>query len=244
MATMSQTVSIDEENFPSYQFRNYLLSQSYGKDGILVPSEIKLIYKLNVKSLYISDLTGIEYFTELKELYCDDNNLIKLDISSNKKLEVLTCTNNRLTELNISQNVQLTKLNCSDNQIKCSGMDVLIGSLPPQTDAKLTVIGNTEITEGNFNICTHTHVVFAKQKGWKVYRLNGGDEVEYDGISGVRIDINNFVDINFRKFLLGQNYGQDEFITTEELLDITTLDVSDQDIEDLWGIKNFKNLNC
>ena len=36
-------VTINETNFPDVNFRNYLLSQSYGKDGMLTDEEIAQI---------------------------------------------------------------------------------------------------------------------------------------------------------------------------------------------------------
>ena len=43
-------VEINSENFPDDIFRNYLLDQEYGKDGIITDSEIALpIYKLSVR---------------------------------------------------------------------------------------------------------------------------------------------------------------------------------------------------
>ena len=43
-------VEINSDNFPDDIFRNYLLDQEYGKDGIITDSEIALpIYKLSVR---------------------------------------------------------------------------------------------------------------------------------------------------------------------------------------------------
>ena len=43
-------VEINSANFPDANFRNYLLDQEYGKDGIITDSEIALpIYKLSVR---------------------------------------------------------------------------------------------------------------------------------------------------------------------------------------------------
>ncbi len=45
----------------------------------------------------ISDLTGIEYFSNIKSLYCTNNQLSILDISSNTALEIVFCQNNPMT---------------------------------------------------------------------------------------------------------------------------------------------------
>lgn len=66
-----------------------------------------------------SDLRNIDeirYFTSLKELKCDDNQLISLDLSKNTALEYLDCSNNYLTSLNLDKNTSLTYLECDGNQ--------------------------------------------------------------------------------------------------------------------------------
>ena len=68
-------VAINAENFPDEVFRNYILENiDADEDGIL-DSEIQSITSLDLSEKGISDLTGIEYFTNLQELYCYKNNL-------------------------------------------------------------------------------------------------------------------------------------------------------------------------
>ena len=54
-------VEINSANFPDDIFRNYLLDQEYGKDGIITDSEIALpIYKLSVRPVrYIAALPDL-----------------------------------------------------------------------------------------------------------------------------------------------------------------------------------------
>ncbi|MBO7139923.1 MAG: hypothetical protein J6W19_05040 [Prevotella sp.] len=68
-------VEINSTNFPDANFRSYLLSQSYGKDGKLTDSEIAGITKLSVPSKGIQSLRGIKYFTALKELEAYRNSI-------------------------------------------------------------------------------------------------------------------------------------------------------------------------
>ena len=63
----------------------------------------------------------------------------------------------------------------------------------------------------------------------------------------VSIDETNFPDINFRTYLLEQDYGQDAGLTETEIRSITSIDVSNKDINSLKGIEHFtalKNLYC
>ena len=116
------TKPINEVNFPDDVFRKYLLSQSYGSDGVLTEEEIAGVKSINVhSSIYsterVKTLQGIEFFTALETLYCDNNQLTSLDVSQNTKLTTLYCDNNQLTSLDVSQNTELKYLKCSSNKI-------------------------------------------------------------------------------------------------------------------------------
>ena len=110
-------IAIDKENFPDDIFREYLLDQDYGKDGVLTEREIMNITEMDVYGMDISSLQGIEYFTALTVLDCDDNELTTLDISKNTALVKLYCSWNHLTSLDITNNVALKRLLCYDNEL-------------------------------------------------------------------------------------------------------------------------------
>ena len=63
-------------------------------DGEIQVSEAEAIKYLNVISLSISDLTGIEAFSNLVELRCANNMLTSLDFSNLTELYTLNCGNN------------------------------------------------------------------------------------------------------------------------------------------------------
>ena len=109
--------SINSTNFPDQNFRNYLLSQSYGADGKLTQNEISSITKIDVRDRSIHNLKGIEFFTSLNTLICYDNQQTSLDVSKNTALTDLRCDNNQLISLNLSKNTALTILSCSENQL-------------------------------------------------------------------------------------------------------------------------------
>ncbi|MEG1406201.1 MAG: hypothetical protein RSC34_06295, partial [Alistipes sp.] len=85
--------------------------------------------KLEVKKKYIKTLQGIEYFTALTYLNCNDNQLTSLDVSKNTALTLLSCKNNQLTSLDVTKNTALTKLGCENN---------LLTSLDVTKNTKLT----------------------------------------------------------------------------------------------------------
>jgi hypothetical protein len=117
-------VGINAENFPDDVFREYVRS-SYDADSndILSEAEIARVKHIRVglfvRPLYgnISSLKGIEHFTALTYLQCNDNQLTKLDVSKNIALTGLLCSYNQLTELDVSKNTALDALHCNHNQL-------------------------------------------------------------------------------------------------------------------------------
>ena len=115
--TATGDIAINETNFPDANFRSFLLSQSYGQDGVLTGSEIAGVKSIDVGYKSISTLKGIEHFTELTNLSCYGNYLTSLDVSRNTALTNLNCYGNYLTSLDVSKNTALTNLNCSADQL-------------------------------------------------------------------------------------------------------------------------------
>lgn len=117
-APVSSGLSIDETNFPDANFRSYVLAKfDSNGDEKLDDEEIANVKYINAPSKTISSLKGIEYFTELLELNCDNNQLTSLDVSKNTKLVKLICSKNTLTSLNTSHNPLLKKLDIYNNKI-------------------------------------------------------------------------------------------------------------------------------
>ena len=117
LTAVAQDIEINAENFPDENFRSYLISKDYGEDGVLTEAEIKGVTYLNVSDKDISNLKGIEYFTALTELRCENNRLTTLDVSKNTALEYLYCQSNQLTSLSLSQNLALVVLYCNSNKL-------------------------------------------------------------------------------------------------------------------------------
>ena len=203
----SSGIAIDATNFPDENFRNWVLAQDYGQDGVLTEEEIAGVKEIDIDSQNIADLKGIEYFTALTQLWCDYNELTSLDVSKNTALTRLCCAGNQLTSLDLSQNTALITLYCYENQINETEMGKLVESLPANNGELL--VKRLDISNEQ-NVITTEQVAAAKAKGWYVLALDGnvgewGEWVEYDGdepkdISpvneGETIDIGNEIDEN------------------------------------------------
>ncbi|MDU8687671.1 leucine-rich repeat domain-containing protein [Faecalibacterium wellingii] len=129
--TGDDDIAIDETNFPDEDFREYLKTATYyDKDtgthkkintdgnGVLSLAERTQVTRIDVSSLKVLNLKGIEHFPELRELKCENRHIPQLDLSQNTKLEILYCKNNELTKLDLSKNPKITILDCSDNKLE------------------------------------------------------------------------------------------------------------------------------
>ena len=144
-------IVINEVNFPDENFRAYLMSQSYGKDGVITEEEIKNVVNIDVREKNITTLKGIENFTALTGLNCGNNQLTNLDMSKNTALTNLDCSRNQLTSLDVSKNTVLRWLWCYNNQLtsldvsKNTALTILYCSYNQLTS--LDVSNNTALTQ-------------------------------------------------------------------------------------------------
>lgn len=138
-------VAINETNFPDAIFRDYVTSE-FDKDsnGKLSEEEIARVMYITVNKKGIKNLKGIEYFTALKDLDCDNNQLTDLDVSKNITLRYLGCENNNLIELDLKKNTNLNHLNARFNNLRKLNVT--------ENDAlRILNLANNDLTELNLS---------------------------------------------------------------------------------------------
>ena len=116
------SIGINASNFPDPNFRAYVKEKlDTDNNNFLSESEREAVTKIYVQEGYkgkkIKDLTGIQYFSKLEQLYCYDNRLTELDVSENTALKILDCANNKLNSLDVSHNIALKNLNCRNTTL-------------------------------------------------------------------------------------------------------------------------------
>lgn len=146
-------IAINETNFPDVNFRNWVLSQSYGNDGILTEEEIADVTQISVIDENIQDLEGIEHFTALRTLTCWGNQLTSLDLSKNTALAELFCSDNQLTSLDLSKNTELMSLECYSNQL--TSLDISKNTALMNLDC-----GDNQLTSLNVSGCTALNYLY------------------------------------------------------------------------------------
>ena len=112
---LSQTTYVPDDNF-----EQTLIDQGYDSgalDDYVPTANINVITILDIGGKNIADLTGIEDFTALTDLYCWVNNISLLDMSGNPNLVYLEARENQITTVNVSSNPNLEFLRLDTNNI-------------------------------------------------------------------------------------------------------------------------------
>ena len=123
MIGFGQNVNIPDANFKAYLVGNSLINTNgdteiqVSEASSYVRHSSSMLYDIDCDNMNISDLTGIEAFTSITSLYCNDNQLTSLDVSQNTALEELSCNKNQLTSLDVSNNTVLHTLHSRGNQL-------------------------------------------------------------------------------------------------------------------------------
>lgn len=135
-------VTIDKENFPDENLRNYLKESGFDKndDGYFSQSELDAVEEMEAIYNKLENLKGLEYFRNLKSLdirlnnisgeldlqmfpnltsvYCDDNEITSIRFGEDCKLELIECNYNQIEVLDVSGLDHLDQLNCTGNPLK------------------------------------------------------------------------------------------------------------------------------
>lgn len=125
----SQIVNIPDANFKNILINanssNYVaknLSDAFFKidandDGEIQYSEALQVSYLQLYNTNISNVIGIEYFTNLINLQCSYNNINDVDLLSLVNIQTINLSYNNLNQINTNTLINLTSLSCSNNNI-------------------------------------------------------------------------------------------------------------------------------
>ena len=113
---LAQNTVIPDQNFEQELIN---LGLDTGIPNGFVPTvNIDTLTSLDVSNNSITNLTGIEDFTDLVILDCSWNQITMLNVTQNAQLIDLNCRQNQqLSSINVTQNQLLEKLDCGQTQI-------------------------------------------------------------------------------------------------------------------------------
>lgn len=156
-----EDIQIDERNFPDVAFRQWVLRQSYGSDGVLSSTEIPSIKAVDVAQEGIRSLQGIEHFAALTTLSAAGNELTSLDLSMLLSLQTLFCQQNNIGEWDMGLLVQS------------------LPTLPAWQEGTLYVVYGNE----DCNVMNTVQVAEAKARNWmpKQFDVEVGEWIDYSG---------------------------------------------------------------
>ena len=107
---------VPDDNFEAYLEANGMGDGIANNDSVNT-SSISNVTLLDVSNQNIDSLIGIQDFTAITELNCNNNQLTSLNVTQNTALYRLYCDTNQLSSLDVTQNTVLSKLECHDNQL-------------------------------------------------------------------------------------------------------------------------------
>ncbi|PJA07607.1 MAG: hypothetical protein COX70_06105 [Flavobacteriales bacterium CG_4_10_14_0_2_um_filter_32_8] len=146
ISSFTQKIYIPDINFRLWLQNNYTSCMD-GDSIITNCSTVINATSVNVSFYSIIDLTGIEAFTSIDTLYCENNQLTNLDVFANTALTTLNCNNNQLTNLDVSANTGLTTLDCRVNALT---------SLDVSTNTDLTTLKCSENPLTSLDVSSNT----------------------------------------------------------------------------------------
>jgi len=118
ITTQGQNVNIPDANFKAALLAHTNPKIDTNNDGQISVAEAEAYTgAIGVVNKNITDITGIEAFVNITQLYCYNNQLTSLDVSNNTALTHLNCSYNQLSSLDISNNTALTSFYCHYNQL-------------------------------------------------------------------------------------------------------------------------------
>ena len=148
------TVSIPDANFKNYLVNNSLINTN-GDNEIQCDEATDFTGIINCSNLGITDVTGLEAFTNITRLDCSKNQLTNLDISTNTSLRYLNCNTNQLTSLDVSNNLGVRILICSKNQLT---------SIDVTANTALVNLSCNENLLTNLDVSTNTNLKYLNCK--------------------------------------------------------------------------------
>ncbi|WP_426484432.1 T9SS type A sorting domain-containing protein [Flavobacterium sp. 2] len=241
---------------PDVNFENRLIQLKIDSglpDGKVLTANIKTVQTLDVGFSKISNLNGIEDFTELQVLRCSSNYLTTLDVTKNTKLTVVDCSFNKLTYLNISNLLLLNGLTCSDNEltsldissnpilngIRCGNNNLISLNLKNGYNSKFNDYFIDFKNNPHLDCIQVDNITYSNSK-WSTYK---DAAAVFSNSCGPKYTT--ITDSNFENKLINLGIDKDGLngkVLTSDIVSVTTLDISNTAIKDLTGLEDFLGL--
>lgn len=114
LCCISISIFAQTVNVPDLVFWNYLLNEGFdlNGDGLIQESEAIQVEVINLNGTELQELTGINGFTNLQELWCEQTDIESAELISLPKLEIFSARNSwAMTSVDLSGVPNLRYLN-------------------------------------------------------------------------------------------------------------------------------------
>ncbi|SNR39001.1 protein of unknown function [Lutibacter agarilyticus] len=132
-------------------------------NGQISQIDAENIYSLNIVDKGINDVTGIKYFVNLEQLFCNNNNLTELQLNTHTNLNGIWINNNPVTSINLKNCPSLVYLHISQNQLEA----IDISSNPLLMELS---IANNNLT--SLDASNNPNLTFLRANGNDLYSIN------------------------------------------------------------------------
>ena len=256
---VDDSIIINETNFPDANFREKVKKYDKDEDNFLNYYEIHAITELDVSYSDILSLEGIEYFTNLTDLYCRGNTITTLDLSKNTTLNKLDCYNTGLTKLDLSNCTALETVDCSfnnlttivfKNNIKLKELNCYSNALSTVDLSSLTALETVKLTYNGLttlDVSKNTALVYLECIGNNLTALDVSKntallELKTDGNQLKKLDVTQ--NTALKVFRCGEN--QLSTLDLSKNTELTSLSCDENPLKTLDVSNNTKlsYLNC
>ncbi len=271
-ASYSQNCRYEDTFVPDDGFEQALaMYDDIPNDNYVPTANISSLSNLDISNNSISDLTGLEDFTELQSLNCSSINIgNRLDLRPNTNLTEIICANNQIDSLFVSDNYIIQTLDISSNQFLEINIEVFSDLISFKcddnqfTDLDLSV--NTNLTEIS---CATNQLVTLSVNNGNNNNLTIFNTLNNPNLACVEIDDVSNIGANWQKddtasyaencyynqtFIPDDGFEQaiinlgldsgvlNDYVPTAAIRSITNLNISGNEISDLTGLQDFVNL--
>ena len=199
---------------------------------------IEAVTSLDIEGKNLTDISGIEYFTNLTELNCDKNQLTALPVEKLTNLTNLYCSHNQLTALPVEKLTKLTNLNCSDNQLTALPVEKLTNL----TELSCSYNQLTELPVENLTQLTELSCSYNQLTELPVESLTNLTSLYCDNNQLTALPVENLTQLKY----LSCSYNQLTALPVENLTKLTSLSCSNNQLTALsvGSLTKLTSLNC
>lgn len=153
----NEIINFNDSNFKSILINNTQINTD-GNSEISKAEAAAFTGSLRGENRNLTDVTGLEYFINVRSIALFNNNISSIDVSKNTKLTQLLLSNNNITSLDVSALTQLTDLKCHTNQLT----EAIIANGNNANMNRMELQGNPNLT------CVQVDALPAPTNGWLI----------------------------------------------------------------------------